>query len=335
MIDSPFFIIGTQRGGTTLLRLMLNMHSKLAIPPESHFFIPLLKAFDINDELDKGSLYKALSIIENHPRWSTWSVSQSDIDNLKDNTSFPFTIATLIDSLFQLQILSMGKVRWGDKTPEYIDIIPQLIRLYPLASFIVLVRDGRDVELSLKDRGWHGWSVWQRAKYWRESINKMDILRRSNKSIFIKYEDIVLNTEGELSKICEFLGIEYETQMLNFHLNYESNISDKEKEIGVHRKLARKPQKSDIDRWKNQTNRFEVWAFEAVAYRQLIKGGYTLAYFNTNNFFHRAGKCFYVILGCIILGFDRLFHKLIPSGVKKKISKTRFYMRIKNTVKSI
>ncbi|MEO8322834.1 MAG: sulfotransferase, partial [Actinomycetota bacterium] len=41
MDDTPFFIVGSARSGTTLLRMMLNAHPEVALPPESRFIVEL------------------------------------------------------------------------------------------------------------------------------------------------------------------------------------------------------------------------------------------------------------------------------------------------------
>ena len=65
MKNQPFFIIGSKRGGTTLLRLMLNKNAALAIPPESHFILSLVKYFkDLLKPLTAAELTKAKELAE-------------------------------------------------------------------------------------------------------------------------------------------------------------------------------------------------------------------------------------------------------------------------------
>src|SRR3990172_5852435 len=60
-VKGRFFIIGTQRSGTTLLRLILNSHSQIAIPRESVFLMPLLKKRFIN-RCFSGKTIKVLGV---------------------------------------------------------------------------------------------------------------------------------------------------------------------------------------------------------------------------------------------------------------------------------
>ena len=54
--------------------------------------------------------------------------------------------------LFEKNAAGEGKLRWGDKTPYYVLHMPMLLGRFPGAQFIHLIRDGRDVALSLFDR---------------------------------------------------------------------------------------------------------------------------------------------------------------------------------------
>ena len=138
----PFFIIGTKRGGTTLLRLMLNKNSSLAIPPESHFFMPLLRRFAPEQQLDENDLIRAKEIVINHSRFNTWSIDETRFDEMMNSLKHPCSLSLFITALFEQEIKNTGKERWGDKTPEYVDIIPEISQLFPQAKFIALSRDG-------------------------------------------------------------------------------------------------------------------------------------------------------------------------------------------------
>jgi|SRR5215471_7472429 len=88
MKNTPFFIIGSERGDTTLLRLMLNKNSKLGIPPESHFISTLISRFkDYTKTLSQQELFRAKEIILTHPGCKSWKISEEDLDNLVTSLS--------------------------------------------------------------------------------------------------------------------------------------------------------------------------------------------------------------------------------------------------------
>ncbi len=89
----PFFIIGTQRGGTTLLRLMLNQHSELGIPPESHFLLPILDRFSTQPLLNKAEQRQVLDMIKYEGRFETWQLGHARLDAIFAN--FPMAISLM------------------------------------------------------------------------------------------------------------------------------------------------------------------------------------------------------------------------------------------------
>src|SRR5215471_15678658 len=103
MKSAPFFIAGSKRGGTTLLRLMLNKNSALCIPPESHFLLPLLKTFDPRVQLTKEELKKAKEIISAHPRFSTWNIKDADFDEILNSLPIPCPLSLFITAVFEQQ----------------------------------------------------------------------------------------------------------------------------------------------------------------------------------------------------------------------------------------
>ena len=336
MNQEPFFIIGSQRGGTTLLRLMLNKHSALAIPPESHFFIPLLKQFSPGKQLTKQELEKAATIIYLHPRFYTWGISKEELNNILESVAQPYYLSHLITKIFRYRINKSGKPKWGDKTPEYIDIIPGMLALFPEASFIAFIRDGRDVSVSLKERGWQGWSIYQRARYWQKCFINIQFLAHSHKkTILVKYEDLVLQPRKTLSTITKFLDVAFEEQMLNFHEDYREHITTREMQSGVHHKLERQPQPDDIYRWRTMLSAKEVWKFESVCHKELELAGYEVVCFRKNNILHQWGRYCYAFTGMISSAVYRIYHHLFSSKLKKNMRNNNAYMQLRQLVRKL
>lgn len=334
MNEEPFFIIGTQRGGTTLLRLMLNKHSNISIPPESHFLISLFKKFAPQQVLNKEEQHVAKEIISSHPRFSTWNISLADFDGIIDLLPEQCPLPLLVKKLFEMQIESTGKKIWGEKTPEYIDIIPQLAAAFPRARFISIIRDGRDVAMSLQQRGWQGWSVYQRATYWKQCVHKMSRLEElSTTCLAIKYEDIVLNTKDALTAISNFLEIKFEETILDFHEDAAQNITDQEIKSGVHAKLNRSPQSSDVYKWKTKPDKKNVWLFESVCYKELTLMGYEIAYFRANNMLHQLGKYLYWLAGLVTALVYNIYHTLFSRKAKQRLREKKLYNNLRVAVR--
>lgn len=333
---APFFIIGSKRGGTTLLRLMLNKNSNIIVPPESHFFIPLLKKFTPKQLLSKEELVIAGNIIKYHPRFVTWNITENRFEELLGSLQTPGSLSDLISVLFEEKTKEGGKERWGEKTPEYIDIIPEISALFPNAFFIALLRDGRDVNISLKQRGWEGWSIYQRALYWQRCARNMQFLKQSGiNALFIKYEELVQNPASTLKQITGFLDTPYEDQMMNFTEDYKKNITTTEIATGVHTKLKRLPELSDIYKWKNSLSNNEIWKFESVCYEELLQSGYEIACFKQSNPLHIIAGKIYRATGIFSIGVYKIYHSIFSMRIKKKMRKNNVYLQLRKAVRNI
>lgn len=265
--DSPFFVVGSDRSGTTMFRLMLNEHSRLHIPRESWFLMELMDDLPLQGELSDSGLRRAFTIISTHRRWKDWPSSDEELGRLFESLGGA-TLAQLVDGVFRGCGNLQGKPRWGDKTPRYIDEVRRLRVLFPGAKFIHVIRDGRDVCMSLRGFRWQGESIYSIAEYWRDVIysgKEVEQLLGPEGYLEINYEEIVVEPEASLQRVCRFLGEEYEDGMLEFHRNAAENIADFEKEKGIHTKTMRAPQAADTDRWKKEMSAVHVAMFEAVA----------------------------------------------------------------------
>jgi hypothetical protein len=202
MIEKPTFLIGPVRAGTTLLRLMLSYHPEYAPWNEFPYSVDFLA--DWPDAWPPVAAYHAFLAEDRHFA----HIDQYAIDPALD---YP----ALVDSFLVQCRERAGRPRVGACVHRHFD---QVLRIWPDARFIYMVRDGRDVARSCIAMGWAA-NVWKAAEFWTRAEESWKRLRERltpDRYTEIKYEDLILNTEAELARLCTFLGVAYDPAMLSY-----------------------------------------------------------------------------------------------------------------------
>ena len=153
-INKPIFILGNPRSGTTLLRLMLNNHPNIVIPPECGFIEWLYPKYKNWDILDDNSKVKSfLKDLAKTKKFETWHLDLEFISKYlsKYNPSTYQELCGLVYYSFGVENRKTDIIRWGDKNNYYITRLDVISQIYPNAQYILMVRDGRDVSASYKD----------------------------------------------------------------------------------------------------------------------------------------------------------------------------------------
>lgn len=211
-------VVGSPRSGTTLLRLMLDAHSELAIPPETGF-LTLGQQLPGKDDILRQNFYHAIiNYPEPMPSWTDFEVSKEDFWSAL--TAVPeFTVSEGYRVFYELYARQHGKARWGDKTPIYCKHLNTIRRLLPEARFIHIIRDGRDAALSLRQMWFSpGWEIETQASYWRDCVvsARRAGLGRSD-YMEVRYEELVLNPRETLKQVCDYINLTFEDTMLNYY----------------------------------------------------------------------------------------------------------------------
>jgi sulfotransferase family protein len=266
-MSPPVIVLGVGRSGTTLLRVMLDRNTTLAIPYESFFVLPLGRRHGRRPRLDDF-----LDDVGRFPQLREWGISPEDVrPRLREGMTTGEAIATIFETYAEQR----GKRRWGDKTPLYMQSLPLLERLFPDALWVHLVRDGRDAALSFLalPEGFSG-KTWaqprtaaQFAARWRAEILAARRLR--GRCLELRYEDLVAEPERELRRVCEHASLPWEPAMLD-----HTGVSEVA-EMPEHRNIA-KPPTAGLRDWRSEMSREDALAFEAVAGDVLRAGGYEL-----------------------------------------------------------
>jgi Sulfotransferase family len=277
---APFFIVGSGRCGSTLLRMMLASHTRLTIPPETWFLIPLVKRFGIDRPLSGHEIEGAVAIITGHYRWPDMQMDAQEFRREVSQLTKP-CVRDLVEVVYRRHLAAEGKARWGDKTPVYIEIVPELARMYPGSRFVHLVRDGRDVAKSFKVTGWDSGGRWLHDNT-REWIKALRFHWRWNRSelrdriLLVRYEDLLLEMEPTLRRICTFIGEQFEPQMLTWEDKVDEQVPAREQVR--HTKLKQRIGSEGVARWKREMSAREVFICEAFMGTHLARLGYERRY---------------------------------------------------------
>lgn len=272
----PVFIVGAMRSGTTLLRLMLNEHPELAIPAESHFVSALLRAFGPEATLDGDDLERAIGIVAGTEEWQRDFAGDEQALRAAVGAG-PLRVGALVDRVFRLEIGPTGKPRWGDKTPAYLFRVDELLRALPNSQVIAIVRDPRDVYLSLRPKGWVGETPWEIGRYLcrcNDLVMRWSATVPPNRFTVVRYEDLVLDTDRTLHELCAYLALPFADRMRAFFRSAEENVQRWELEIGAHNKLLRPPDPQDVGRWRREGSRLEIAEVESVTAGVIDAHGY-------------------------------------------------------------
>ncbi len=280
------FVCGVTRSGTTLLRLMLDSHPDVAIPGETHWVPKLIKAF----ERSKQTGEDAANLAIDHKRWGDFHLDGEELRE-RINALHPVTAADSIRAFYMIYAEREGKSRYGDKTPGYVKEMRRIQRVLPEARFVHIIRDGRDVSLSHLRMNWGPETYAESARLWRNRIRKARKMAPSvNHYMEIRFEDLVADTEGILRRVCDFIDLEFDPVMLDYHERAEGRLAEKARELPRKNRpnqsaearieshvMAREPPRSDrIGMWRERMTPEEVAEYEAVAGDMLVELGYEL-----------------------------------------------------------
>ena len=173
--------------------------------------------------------------------------------------------------LYGLYAGQRGKTRYGDKTQSNIHHLPLLADLFPEAKFVHAVRDGRDVALAHTD----GTKIEQVAVSWKRRVTagrEAGAALGPDRYIESRFEELIDDTESAVRRLCVFLGLPFDPQMLTYYERAGDIVSttavpDRHKDIFL-------PPTKGLRDWRLELSDDQVARFEALAGPLLTELGY-------------------------------------------------------------
>lgn len=275
---APVFVLGCPRSGTTLLYHMLLSAGGFAVyRTESSVFNVLRPYFGnfanpsnrkrLIDAWIQSRLFQVSGLDECQIRAKLMRECRSAGDFLR----------IVMEEISRRQ----GVSRWADCTPEHLLYIPEIKRAFPNALVIHMIRDGRDVALSLEKQHWirplfsrTGSALLAAGFYWEWIVRKGRELGNDIAPNYmeVRFRELVLSPPEALRKISRFIG-----QPLDYDQIRRTAIGSVQKPNTSFEPAAGAAGFAPVGRWKTAFPQAELSKFEAVAGRTLTELGYSLS----------------------------------------------------------
>lgn len=275
-------ILCTERTGSSLLNAILNQSPEILANSEELFALylyhkyhnkisytekeikELVHDFAYSSEKNLKMFFSDLKVFENH------------LMQFRHCLPYDTLIRLIYWHFLDLKDKSQLKVII-DKQIKYLYYINDVLKIFPDSKYIILTRDVRDNVLIRKRRNLHHTSdilylaaIWNDTyKYVRYIFEKVD---RKN-ILIIHYEDLILNTEEVVKQVCDFVGVNYFPEMLNFQSNFEKFLELKRPIIGeeyyqwtknFQSSLFQPISKDKIGLWKKELSQEQLQKIAAI-----------------------------------------------------------------------
>lgn len=270
-------IIGTQRSGSNLLRVMLNQLPEIVAPHPPHILQNFLPIIDKYGDLEIDDNFKQLiedicRFVELNPvPWTGVDLIRADIfSGLKKRSVYE-----IFRLIYEAYANSKNGSIWCCKSMTNINYVNELEKSKFDPFYIFLFRDGRDVALSFKKAIVGEKHIYHLAKKWKNdqelSLNFLKNIDGSRKYM-LSYEELIKSPEKYLKQICNKLNINFDRKMLAYYNSAESRVTATSGEMWAN---VQKPIiKGNTKKYRKELSVEDIKLFESVAQDTLKKLGY-------------------------------------------------------------
>jgi len=230
--SNPFvFIVGAPRSSTTLVQRLLDAHPSLAVINETRWIAEWYGARVGLDPADNVTA-EHIELLTAFPGFAKLELPDAFVREM-GATAAGTDYAELVSTIFDAYGRARGKDLVGDKTPRYVLHLDQLHALFPAARFVHVIRDGREVALSVQHwnekrgqrgpgylEGWSEDQVTTTALWWGRHVRRgREAGARLGEGTYheLRYERLTTDPAGACRDLCAFLGLAFDDAMLRFN----------------------------------------------------------------------------------------------------------------------
>ncbi|HHP7243438.1 MAG TPA: sulfotransferase family protein [Elainellaceae cyanobacterium] len=270
-------MIGTQRSGSNLLRLMLDQIPTIAAPHPPHILQRLMPLLPTYGDLSNPSAFKLLvedvcSLVKLNP--VTWEGVSFDRENVASRCRENSLVA-VFSAIYDILAEARSAETWCCKSLANVHYVPEISAYLPSAKYLYIYRDGRDVAVSFKKAVVGQKHFYHIAQEWGKA-QRVALQMRSQFSadqfFGLSYETLISEPEPALRGLCDFLGVEYSASMLDFHQSSEASSTATSSSLWSN--VTKPVMSQNTKKFLTQATEEEVKIFELVAGDVLDALGY-------------------------------------------------------------
>jgi hypothetical protein len=276
MSDSPIFVVGRPRSGTTLMASLLDAHPRISIIPiETELFLKI-SSFPARN-LTKKHIDEFCYQFESSEEYQKLEIPDELYRSAIDRKSIKATVKNLIILIGQKDAARRNKQRWGEKTPLHYHCLHRIFEAFPRARVIIMVRDPRGMLASLLKAPWNIETPEKSARSWNDLA---DVVRRHEKNplvLPIHYEKLVMDPVSILQNVCQWAGEDYSPAMLERANMTERYQKDRGWGLQHRLKTLEKVSPASIDKWKTELDLNHTRLIEHLCGKNMERMGYVLS----------------------------------------------------------
>lgn len=266
------FILGKGRSGTSLLQNMLNAHPAIVGPPESKFALIFYPKFGHIKKWTEKDVLRFVECLYSEALFAgVWNVDRKELTEKLLAIMNEADYGLICKTVYYMMRKGKENVQYiSDKNPQYILFIDTILKIFPDARFVHIVREPRDNIyshlISFNEK-----NTIFRANQWVAFNSIIEEVKKKLQGRFfsVKYEDFVNETEKTMRAVCEFLNVPFiseitqnkppevlEQSLLKGELMEQARV--------IHKELLKPVNTSNIGKWKQGMNEFDRTATEII-----------------------------------------------------------------------
>jgi hypothetical protein len=271
------FLMCSERSGSNLITKVLNAHPEICGPSPKHIFNPVVtNTFRYGDLRVDSNWAELLQDIERlmSINFSVWT-TKFDV-NFLNALSPDRNVAKLLGMIFQTEAQAHNKEHVLIKENRVYEFLPFLQQNFQDAMFLYQVRDPRDMALSWRKYVPATGGVVAGAKKWRalqmRTLPDIQLLQKEGRVHSLRYEDLIQDSKRTIKEVCDFLGLKYHEQILDFHQD-PLTMKNAEKE-NAWKNLSKGIIKTNTANYRTDLSDFEIAVVEKICFYEMKYLGY-------------------------------------------------------------